>query len=178
MPNPPDRRSSSKGPRVLPMSVSSVPSCPVSEARVLGSILVEPKVGDFVFSTLTPEDFLSPTNSRIFETLEEIYREKKNFDDQEVIDRARENSVDLDLDQIHVLLDGVVVASLDHHVRKVHDSAVRRRVLLAGRDAIEAVEGDLSATGGEIAERATQSLLELAQAEAEDALDTEEDVTP
>jgi replicative DNA helicase len=91
--------------------------------------LIESTVGASVFGSLAAADFFSTTNTKIFEALEEISREKKNFDLHEVLDRVHENGGELDFHQLEVMLDGVVVSNVDYHVQKVRDAARRREIL-------------------------------------------------
>ena len=134
MREPTDTRSPSRRPRVVSVPIPFLPSCLESEKLILGALLIEPTVGNSVFGSLAAADFFSTTNTKIFEALEEISREKKNFDLHEVLDRVHENGGELDFHQLEVMLDGVVVSNVDYHVQKVRDAARRREILIAGRD--------------------------------------------
>ena len=161
MPRPIEQRRSGGSSRVIDGSVNFLPSSPESEKRVLGAILTEPTVGNSVFNVLVADDFFSTTHGNIFVTLEALCREKKSFDLYEVLDRAREDGTEIDIDEITVLLEDVVLSSLDHHVQRVKDAAVRRGVLVASRDAIEATQEDVTESVHTIAERASHSILEV-----------------
>jgi replicative DNA helicase len=116
-----------------------LPGDPDAERVVLGSVILDPEVAlPIVSEVLRPGDFSRPVHGRLYELLLDMWARGLPI---EVLSVAAEVKTKFDLNPLELqeMVDEVVAASsVGRYAAVVRDHAIRRRLMRAGQDLVEA----------------------------------------
>lgn len=166
------------------MSVSNGSGIPISEdseRAVLGAIMLENSCINEVLEILSPEDFYSKSNKKIFEVMVDLDKEGKPMDVLTVADQI--NSLGAASLQevggnhyITFLADAVPSTSnVAHYAQKVKDTSLLRQIIKTGGEIIRS--GSNGASPEELLDQAESRIMEIARKKVRPAFSQPQDLS-
>jgi len=116
-------------------AVKILPHNDDAEKSVLGAILIDKDAANVVSEFLQPSDFYSPVNGLIFESMLELYNERKAIDLLTVRDHLKKKKQfeKIDTSYFTELIEAVpTAANVEHYGRIVKEASTKRALIHAG----------------------------------------------
>jgi replicative DNA helicase len=121
-------------------AVKILPHNDDAEKSVLGAILIDKDAANVVSEFLQPNDFYSPSNALIYESMLELYNERKAIDLLTVRDHLKKKKQFEKIDTAYFteLIEAVpTAANVEHYGRIVKEASTKRALIHAGVDMAE-----------------------------------------
>jgi replicative DNA helicase len=137
-----------------------------AEQSVLGALLVDCAAAAGVFQLLTPDDFYSPRNSKLYAVFQSLYDRHSALD--EVMAYAEMERLGLaeslgGMDSLGSLIEKVpVAANAEYYARIIHEKAILRSLVRACSEVVQAVY-ESEAPAREQLDSAEQKVLEIGE---------------